>query len=98
MHETVVLKADLQKESQSLWFPPTDQALMKLVFASVCGTLIEWYDFFVFGSLASSLASKFYRTGTPDGDLIAWLGAFAVGFLFRPFGAVLFGYMVCSQT
>ena len=68
-------------------------SLPKIIAASACGTLIEWYDFFVFGSLASTLASKFYKTGTPDGDLIAWLAAFAVGFIVRPFGAIVFGYI-----
>jgi MFS family permease len=53
--------------------------------------MIEWYDFYIFGSLASVIASKFYSTGTPLGDLIAWLAAFAVGFLVRPFGAIVFG-------
>jgi MFS family permease len=43
--------------------------------------------------LATSLASKFYNTGSPTGDLIAWLAAFAVGFIVRPFGALVFGYL-----
>jgi MFS family permease len=63
-----------------------------VVLASTVGTLIEWYDFFVYGSLATSLASKFYRTGTPTGDLITWLGTYAVGFIIRPFGALVFGW------
>ncbi|KAJ3352093.1 hypothetical protein HDU83_008371 [Entophlyctis luteolus] len=67
--------------------------LRKIIVAACAGTLIEWYDFFVFGSLSSTTASQFYKTGTPDGDLIAWLAAYAVGFLFRPFGAVVFGYL-----
>ena len=59
--------------------------------ASMVGTSIEWYDFYIFGSLAAVIASKFYSTGTPLGDLIAWLAAFAIGFLVRPFGAIVFG-------
>ncbi|KAJ3355531.1 hypothetical protein HDU83_003198 [Entophlyctis luteolus] len=71
----------------------TAHELRKIIVAACAGTLIEWYDFFVFGSMSSTTASQFYKTGTPEGDLIAWLGAYAVGFLFRPFGAVVFGYL-----
>src|SRR5512147_1230454 len=66
-------------------------SMPKIIFASAAGTMVEWYDFYIFGSLASVIASKFYKTGTPLGDIIAWLAAFAVGFLVRPFGAIVFG-------
>jgi MFS family permease len=68
-----------------------DQHIVKIIFSSAAGTMIEWYDFYIFGSLASTIASKFYQTGTPLGDIIAWLAAFAVGFIVRPFGALFFG-------
>ena len=68
-----------------------EQSLSRTIFASAAGTMIEWYDFYIFGSLASVIASKFYHTGTPLGDLIAWLATFAIGFLVRPFGAIIFG-------
>jgi MFS family permease len=68
-----------------------EQGLPRIIFASAAGTMIEWYDFYIFGSLAAVIASKFYSTGTPLGDLIAWLAAFAVGFVVRPFGAIVFG-------
>ncbi len=67
------------------------QGLPRIIFASAAGTMIEWYDFYIFGSLASVIASKFYSTGTPIGDMIAWLATFAVGFIVRPFGAIVFG-------
>ncbi len=67
------------------------QSLKKVIFASSSGTMIEWYDFYIFGSLATTLASKFYDTGTAAGDLIAWLSTFAIGFIVRPFGALFFG-------
>jgi MFS family permease len=67
------------------------QGLPRIIFASAAGTMIEWYDFYIFGSLATVISSKFYHTGTPLGDLIAWLAAFAVGFIVRPFGAIVFG-------
>ncbi|MFN8498890.1 MAG: MFS transporter [Anaerolineae bacterium] len=62
-----------------------------LIAALAAGTLLEWYDFYVFGSLGPILASKFYATGTPVGDVIVWLATFAVGFVVRPFGALVFG-------
>lgn len=65
--------------------------MRKIITASSMGTMIEWYDFYIFGSLAAVIASKFYQTGTPIGDMIAWLAAFAVGFIVRPFGAIVFG-------
>ncbi len=68
-----------------------EQGLPRIIFASAAGTMIEWYDFYIFGSLATVISSKFYQTGTPLGDLIAWLAAFAVGFIVRPFGAIVFG-------
>ncbi len=68
-----------------------EQGITKIIFSSAAGTMIEWYDFYIFGSLASVIASKFYQTGTPIGDIIAWLAAFAVGFIVRPFGAIFFG-------
>jgi MFS family permease len=65
--------------------------LPKIIFASSAGTLVEWYDFYIFGSLSTTIASKFYSTGTPIGDMIAWLATFAIGFIVRPFGAIVFG-------
>jgi MFS family permease len=67
------------------------QGIRKVIFASSAGTIIEWYDFYIFGSLATTIASKFYHTGTPLGDIIAWLATFAIGFMVRPFGALVFG-------
>src|SRR5512142_336298 len=67
------------------------QGLPRIIFASAAGTMIEWYDFYIFGSLATVIASKFYQTGTPIGDIIAWLATFAIGFVVRPFGAIVFG-------
>src|SRR6266699_2726879 len=66
------------------------QSIRKIIFASSAGTMIEWYDFYIFGSLATTIASKFYHTGTPLGDVIAWLATFAIGFVVRPFGAIIF--------
>jgi len=69
------------------------QSLKKVIFASSAGTMIEWYDFYIFGSLATVISGKFYNTGTEVGDVIAFLATFAVGFVVRPFGAIFFGYI-----
>ena len=65
--------------------------LAKVIFGAATGTLIEWYDFFIFGSLTSVLAIKFYPPGNDTFALIAYLATIAVGFLVRPFGALFFG-------
>jgi len=69
--------------------PP--QNIWAVIFASSVGTMIEWYDFYIFGSLASVLALKFYPPGNDTFAYIAYLATFAVGFLVRPFGALVFG-------
>jgi MFS family permease len=71
--------------------PTTRRDIQKIIAASSLGTMIEWYDFYIFGSLATVISGKFYHTGTALGDLIAWLATFAIGFLVRPFGAIVFG-------
>src|SRR4051794_16390292 len=65
--------------------------IRKVIAASAGGTVIEWYDFYIFGSLAATLAPKFYPEGNDTVALIAYLSTFAVGFLVRPFGAAVFG-------
>ena len=63
--------------------------------ASSAGTIFEWYDFFIYGTLAASgiIGSTFFPSGNETlQTLLAWAG-FAVGFGFRPLGAILFGYM-----
>lgn len=66
-------------------------SLPLVIAASSVGTMIEWYDFYIFGSLATVLATKFYPQGNATFALIAYLATFAVGFLVRPFGALFFG-------
>jgi len=62
-----------------------------VIVASSLGTVIEWYDFYVFGSLTTVLSFKFYPPGNSTFALIAYLATFAVGFVVRPFGALFFG-------
>src|ERR1700749_471792 len=65
--------------------------IWSVILASAVGTMIEWYDFYIFGSLTAVLALKFYPPGNDTFAYIAYLATFAVGFLVRPFGALFFG-------
>jgi len=65
--------------------------LRRVVIAAAVGNVIEWYDFYIFGSLAILLASKFFGQSASGSDLIKYVGTFTAGFLIRPFGAFLFG-------
>ncbi len=65
--------------------------IWRVIMASSVGTMIEWYDFYIFGSLAAVLALKFYPPGNDTFAYVAYLATFAVGFLVRPFGALFFG-------
>ncbi len=74
---------------------PSKAEMRQVVTASSLGTVFEWYDFFIYGTLAASgiIGRTFFATGNPVLEaLYAWAG-FAVGFGFRPLGAVLFGYL-----
>src|SRR2546423_1263376 len=65
--------------------------LRRVVIAAAVGNVIEWYDFYIFGSLATLLATKFFSAGASGSALIKYVGTFTAGFLIRPFGAFLFG-------
>jgi MFS family permease len=65
--------------------------IWKVITASSVGTLIEWYDFYIFGSLATVIASQFFPKSNPTAALLSVLGTFAAGFIVRPFGALVFG-------
>lgn len=68
-------------------------SMARVVTASSAGTAFEWYDFFIFGSLTPIIAKVFLSGLDPTGALVAALALFAVGFAFRPLGAILFGAM-----
>jgi MFS family permease len=63
----------------------------KVIFASSLGTVFEWYDFYLYGSLAAIIAKKFFSGTDPNTAFIFALLAFAAGFIVRPFGALVFG-------
>jgi MFS family permease len=64
---------------------------VRVIAASSVGTMFEWYDFYLYGSLAANIASNFFSALNPTSGLIMALLAFAAGFFVRPFGALLFG-------
>ena len=65
----------------------------QVVVASTLGTLFEWYDFFIYGTLAVFMSQVLFPQDNPTVALLAALGALAVGFIIRPLGAVMFGYL-----
>ncbi len=71
-----------KKKNKTIW---------GVIMASSLGTLIEWYDFYIFGSLAVVLATKFFPADNPTAAFLSTLATFAAGFVVRPFGALFFG-------
>jgi len=67
------------------------KGIWKVITASSVGTLIEWYDFYIFGSLSTIIAQKFFPAENPTAALLSTLATFAAGFIVRPFGAIFFG-------
>ena len=67
--------------------------MWQVIGASSAGTIIEWYDFYIFGSLATLIAAEFYPEGNTLVNFLRTLATFAVGFAVRPFGALVFGRM-----
>ena len=67
------------------------QGIWKVITASSVGTMIEWYDFYIFGSLAAIISTEFVPGGNPTAAFLKTLATFAVGFAVRPFGALVFG-------
>ncbi|MGN6297481.1 MAG: MFS transporter [Ginsengibacter sp.] len=72
----------IDKKKGSMW---------RVVAASASGTLIEWYDFFIFGSMASILSAKFFPHTNPSAAFLSILATFGAGFVVRPFGGIIFG-------
>src|ERR1700760_4170958 len=65
--------------------------MARVIIASSAGTAFEWYDFFIFGSLAPVISKVFFAGLEPTPALLAALALFAAGFAFRPLGALIFG-------
>jgi MFS family permease len=65
----------------------------RVIIAASVGNIIEWYDFYIFGSLAAVLSVKFFEQSNPVAALLSTIALFTAGFLIRPLGAFLFGWM-----
>ncbi len=79
---SIILIIKMNSSKKQIW---------KVISASSVGTLIEWYDFYIFGSLATLLSEKFFPSTNPTTAFLATLATFAAGFIVRPFGALVFG-------
>jgi MFS family permease len=67
--------------------------LRRVVVAAAVGNVIEWYDFYIFGSLAAILAVKFFEKSHPVAAFLSTVALFSIGFLIRPLGAFVFGWL-----
>lgn len=67
------------------------QKLWQVIIASSVGTVIEWYDFYIFGSLSAIISLSFFPKNDPTAAFLSTLAAFGAGFIARPFGGIIFG-------
>ena len=73
--------------------PHVPKDFRRVIIAAAVGNVIEWYDFYIFGSLAAVLSVKFFEQSHPVAALLSTIALFTAGFLIRPLGAFLFGWM-----
>ncbi|MFL6934863.1 MAG: MFS transporter [Xanthobacteraceae bacterium] len=73
--------------------PQVPEDFRRVIVAAAVGNVIEWYDFYIFGSLAAVLSVKFFEQSHPVAALLSTIALFTAGFLIRPLGAFLFGWM-----
>ena len=81
----------VQPQASSPSPAPEQSGIWRVIAASSAGTMIEWYDFYIFGSLAAIISAEFYPPGNEVVNFLKTLATFAVGFAVRPFGALVFG-------
>ncbi len=67
------------------------KTIRSVIAASSVGTMIEWYDFYIFGMLSTTISAQFFPKDNPTAALLSTLAIFAAGFIVRPFGALVFG-------
>lgn len=83
----------MSTDTAALQSEPTDKEIRLVIAASSAGTIFEWYDFFIYGTLAGLIGAAFFPSENETLQiLLVWAG-FAVGFGFRPLGAILFGFL-----
>ena len=73
--------------------PQVPKDFRRVIIAAAVGNVIEWYDFYIFGSLAAVLAVKFFEKSHPIAAFLSTVALFTAGFLIRPLGALLFGWL-----
>jgi MFS family permease len=71
--------------------PNSNKTIRSVIAASSVGTMIEWYDFYIFGMLSTTISTQFFPKNNPTAALLSTLAIFAAGFIVRPFGALVFG-------
>jgi MFS family permease len=81
----------VRQEEENMIQPPKD--FRRVIVAAAVGNVIEWYDFYIFGSLAAVLSVKFFEKSHPVAALLSTIALFTAGFLIRPLGAFLFGWL-----
>jgi MFS family permease len=81
------------KEENDMAGPQIPKNFRQVIVAASVGNVIEWYDFYIFGSLAAVLSVKFFEKTHPVAALLSTIALFTAGFLIRPLGAFLFGWM-----
>jgi MFS family permease len=85
--------ATLTQTSVRAGGPAIPKDFRRVIVAAAVGNVIEWYDFYIFGSLATVLAAKFFEKSHPVAALLSTIALFTAGFLIRPLGAFLFGWL-----
>ena len=88
-------KAKVFLEEESIKSVGTEER--KVIFASSLGTVFEWYDFYLYAILAPFFAGLFFPPGNQTAALLGAFGAYAAGFLVRPFGALIFGVLTSAS-
>src|SRR5882724_10218165 len=78
---------------QSMSIEEANRTRRRVVAAGIAGNVMEWYDFSVYGYFARTIGNLYFPSDDPKASLLAAFAVFAVGFLMRPLGAVLFGYV-----
>lgn len=82
-----------QGAARTLREHPHPKGSYRVLLAGAAGNVLEWYDFAVYGYFAATIGARFFPAADPTASLIAAFGVFAAGFLMRPLGGILFGYV-----
>lgn len=89
-HRTTSFRTEIEQRVISARVAPN---LRRVITAAALGSVIEWYDFYIFGTLVAVLSVKFFEKSHPVAALLSTIGLFTAGFLIRPLGALTFGWI-----